>query len=159
MYYLGLFLGVIAMLVMSILTHFSNVIHMKVKDLTPRKYESIYEIAYLLFGRTSIFVVCLNMFVLNLGALIMYYMLIGDIGSSLLINLLVGAPVQGKQASLENQDWLVNVVCSKVFSILTVGAALLLIVFKKELSEMKMISFVFLGVVAVFGVLLISMVV
>lgn len=158
MYCLGLFLGAIAMLVMSILAHFSNVIHMKVKDLTPRKYESIYEIAYLLFGRNSIFVVCVNMFVLNLGALIMYYMLIGDIGSSLMINLLVGAPVEGKQASIDNEEWLVKLVCSKVFSILAVGAALLLIVFKKELNEMKVISFFFLGIVALFLVLLTSMV-
>ena len=140
-----------------LLAHLSNLLHMKIKDLTPRKYESIYEIAYLLFGRASIFVVSINMMVLNVGALILYYMLIGDIGSSLMINLLVGPPVDGKQASLDDQDWTVKFACNRVTQIVVVGALLLLVVFKRRLNEMKMISFLFLAIVGLFLVLLSAM--
>ena len=83
LYHLGIYLGLGATLVMAFLTHYSTLMHMKVKDLTPRRYESIYEIAYLLVGRPSIFFVCIVMFLANFGACIMYYMIIGETYSSL----------------------------------------------------------------------------
>lgn len=52
--------------------------YLKTKDLTPRKLESIYEIAYLLFGRASIFIVCTIMFLSNYGAIVLFYMIIGE---------------------------------------------------------------------------------
>lgn len=62
-YRLGLFLGLICAFLIAVLTHFSSMMYLKVKDLTPRRYESIYEIAYLLLGRPSIFVVCFLMMI------------------------------------------------------------------------------------------------
>jgi len=104
-YHLGLFLGLIVLFVMSVSTHLSNVLHLKIKDLTPRKYESLYEIAYLLYGRASIFVVCINMLLTNLGAIVMYFIIIGDTLSSLVTQALVGNPSNGKAASLDNEEW------------------------------------------------------
>ena len=52
--------------------------YLAVKDLTPRRYESIYEIAYLLLGRSSIFILCTIIYTCNLCAMVMYYIVIGD---------------------------------------------------------------------------------
>ena len=52
--------------------------YLAVKDLTPRRYESIYEIAYLLLGRSSIFILCSIIYTCNLCAMVMYYIVIGD---------------------------------------------------------------------------------
>ena len=62
----------------AISAHISSIMYLKVKDLTPRRQESIYEIAYLLLGRKSIFIVCIVMFATNLAAMILYYIIIGD---------------------------------------------------------------------------------
>ena len=56
---MGIYLGLSSTVLMAILSHFSTMMHLKVKDMTPRRYESMYEIAYLLMGRPSIFFVCL----------------------------------------------------------------------------------------------------
>ena len=90
-YHMGLFLAIIFSFFMALITHSSSLMYLKVKDLTPRKYESIYEIAYLLFGRPSIFVVCTIQFVANLGGIIMYYMMIGDVISSLSTQVLLSS--------------------------------------------------------------------
>lgn len=74
---MGMYFGFFMFFLLGFLCHWSNVMHMKVKDLTPRRNESTYEIAYLLFGRPSIFFVCLVMFFNNYGGIIMYYMVIG----------------------------------------------------------------------------------
>ena len=94
-YHLGLFLGVISCLIVALLSHLSTIMHLKTKDLTPRRYESVYEIAFLLVGRPSIFYVCTIMFLSNVGAIIMYYILIGDTMSSLVTQALI-VPVEGK---------------------------------------------------------------
>ena len=53
-------------------------IYLRTKDLTPRKYESVYEIAYLLSGRNAIFVVILTQLLSALGCMILYYIILGD---------------------------------------------------------------------------------
>ena len=94
-YHLGLFLGIITCVIVAILSHLSTIMHLKTKDLTPRRYESVYEIAFLLMGRPSIFIVCTIMFLANIGAIIMYYILMGDTMSSLLTQALI-VPAEGK---------------------------------------------------------------
>ena len=82
-YRLGLPLGLTFCLLVAVLCHFSTMMYLKVKDLTPGHYESVYEIAYAMFGRASIFVVCVIMFLNNFGAVILYYMVIGETISTL----------------------------------------------------------------------------
>ena len=80
---MGVTLGIISTITMAIIAHFSSMMYLKTKDLMPRRYESIYEIAYLLFGRPSIFVVCTILMVGNYGAIVLYYMIIGETLSTL----------------------------------------------------------------------------
>ena len=84
-YHLGLFLSVILLVFFGVLSHFSSMMYLKIKDLTPRRYESIYEIAYLLLGRASIFIVCMIMMFSNGSACIMFYMVLGETISALII--------------------------------------------------------------------------
>ena len=53
-------------------------LYLRAKDLTPRKYESIYEIAYLLNGKVGIYVVIIVQFMSAFFAMVMYYMILGD---------------------------------------------------------------------------------
>ena len=80
---MGLTLGIIFILILAIITHVSNMMYLKIKDLTPRRLESVYEIAYLMFGRSSIFLICTVLFLTNYGAIILYYMIIGETVSTL----------------------------------------------------------------------------
>ena len=80
---MGIYLGLGATILIAFLSHFSTMMYLKVKDLTPRRYESMYEIAYLLTGRASIFFICILMASTNFSACIMYYMILGETYSSL----------------------------------------------------------------------------
>ena len=70
-YRLGLVLGPIYCFMVAILGQVSTLMYFKAKDLTPKKPESVYEIAYVLFGRPSIFVVTITMFISIYGAHVM----------------------------------------------------------------------------------------
>ena len=95
-YRLGLVLGPIYCFMIAILGQVSTLMYFKTKDLTPKKPESVYEIAYVLFGRPSIFVVTITMFISIYGALVMYYMVIGDTLSTIMISLLTEPENGGK---------------------------------------------------------------
>ena len=77
-YHMGMINGVFVCLSVAILSHISSMLYLRLKDLTPRKYESIYEIAYLLTGRSSIFVVCAIQLAMVFSSMLIYYMIIGD---------------------------------------------------------------------------------
>ena len=106
---MGLHLGLLTCFTFAALSHLSTLLYMKVKDLTPRKYESMYEIAYLLFGRPSLFFVCIIMFATCYGALIIYYMILGDVLSSLCFQLILNKPYlsleEDKITALEGYPW------------------------------------------------------
>ena len=90
-YRFGLPLGLAFTLLVAFLCHFSTMMYLNVKDMTIGRYESVYEIAYALFGRFSIFFVCSIMFLNNFGSTILYYMVIGDTCSSLSSQILMDA--------------------------------------------------------------------
>ena len=58
--------------------------YVQVKELMPNRADSVHEIAYTMFGRGSIFVICTVLFLHCLGALILFYMMIGDTISELI---------------------------------------------------------------------------
>jgi len=122
-YRMGLVLGPIFVLMMALLSQISTMMILKVKDMTPRKLESVYEIAYLLFGRPSIFVVCITMFLGIYGALILYYIIIGDTVSTLMMSLLLGADHAEKDIDLDNEPWYVQLSTHRSFGVLIMAAS------------------------------------
>lgn len=156
-YHLGIFLGVIIVLIMAICTHLANILHLKVKDLTPRKYESMYELAYLLYGRASIFVVCINNGLTNLAIAIYSYIIIGETGRSFMTQFLVGNPSPGHEANLDNEEWWVKVACQKSTTILIIGLALIFTIFARQMSELKWLSYTLIGILTAFICLIFSL--
>ena len=77
-YRMGLYLSVVTLVAVAVFSHISNMMYLKVKDLTPCKHESIYEIAYLLLGRWAIYMVCAVQYLLNFTSIVLYYIIIGD---------------------------------------------------------------------------------
>jgi len=77
-YHVGLINGIILLLFFAGTGHLSVMLYLRTKDLTPRKYESTYEIAFLLFGRASIFVVTGTLFFFGLSMMVMYYIILGE---------------------------------------------------------------------------------
>lgn len=58
-YRFGIVNGTVICLSVGAISHISTMMYLKTKDMTPRRYESVYEIAYLLLGESAIFVVCI----------------------------------------------------------------------------------------------------
>ena len=88
-YRMGIPLAVFSVVSIAIMSSISAVMLLKVKDLTPRRYESLYEIAFLLLGRQSIFYVSVITIIMMYGFLIMYYTLMGDIITSFFKEILI----------------------------------------------------------------------
>ena len=65
----------------------------------PVKTDSIYEIAYLMYGRCSIFVICTLLAIGNFGGVMMFYILIGDSLSHL-----IEANITDETDSRESQE-------------------------------------------------------
>ena len=132
--------------------------YLKTKDLTPRKLESIYEIAYLLFGRASIFIVCTIMFLSNYGAIVLFYMIIGETLGTLTKQALIepsgDMSVTEMDIDLTEYPWYVQVLTSRIFGILIAGFMHLSIIFKRQLEEMKIVSYLLASIVVVFIVLM-----
>ena len=103
-YRLGLVLSPIFCVIVACLGQVSSMMYLKTKDLTPKKPESVYEIAYILFGRPSIFVVTITMFISNYGALVLFYMIIGETVRTLMVSLLV-EPENGGSIDMESYPW------------------------------------------------------
>ena len=77
-YHLGIPLAVFLSIFFAITGHLSVMLYLRTKDLTPRKYESSYEIAYLLYGRASIFIVTGTQFATAICCMVLYYRILGD---------------------------------------------------------------------------------
>ena len=159
-YRMGLFLGIILCVTVALLSWLSSMMYLKTKDLTPRRYESMYEIAYLLLGRPSIFIICIILFLANSGCCIMYYIIIGDTVSSFAEQTLIG-PAEGKtvsqvEAELDEYPSWVKIACSKQAAIILAGLVQLGVIFKRQLEELKIVSYIFLALVFSFIVLLFS---
>lgn len=53
--------------------------YLKVKDLAGGRYESLYELAYVFYGRSAIFFVCVVQYVLNFASIVLYFIILGEV--------------------------------------------------------------------------------
>ena len=122
---MGIYLAVVVILGSGALSHFSIIMYLKVKDMTPSKPESVFEIAHILFGRPAIFVVCLVQYFLNYVLIVLYFIIIGDILGQLTVHFL---EPKHNDALAEKSDWL-KFFGGRTAWILVIGVALLFVVF------------------------------
>ena len=157
-YQIGLINSIILNLAMAVIGHLANMMYLMIKDLTPRRYESVYEISYLLMGRPSIFFMSLIFFMANFASMVMYYIIIGDTVSKLCAQAFVEGSVtmtvEERKDGLESESWLIQVLSHRTTTILFVGSISLLFIFKRKLEELKSVSYVFFCILFLFITLL-----
>ena len=153
-HHLGLFLAVGTLIAVAIVSHISNMMYLRVKDLTPCKHESVYEIAYLLFGRPAIYTVCIVQYLLNFSSMVLYYIIIGDTAANIFSHFFVNKDAsmtrgETKEELKSEPSW-IQILSHRSTSILVVGAALLSIIFMRQLRELKLISYIFMLTMFIF---------
>ena len=161
-YHLGLYLSIGLLILTAALSHISNMMYLKIKDLTPCHLESIYEIAYLLLGRPAIYIVCIVQYLLNFSSIVLYYVIIGDtlgsISAHFFVNIEANMTQKEVKALMKNESFWVQLLSHRATSVLIVGAALLSIIFMRQLSELREIAYIFIGVMVLFiGMLLVEL--
>lgn len=80
---LGFYVGFAAIIGIGLLSLFSSMMYIKVKDTIPGNTKSAYEMAHVLFGRPALFVVCIAQYMLVFSDIVLYYIVIGDTLSQL----------------------------------------------------------------------------
>jgi amino acid permease len=88
-YQLGMFPGAIFMITMGLLTINSSWLYIKSKDLIPGKPESLYEIGYMLFKRSSIFIISACLAINSLGLCMVYFIIFGKTSGSIVYSLFI----------------------------------------------------------------------
>ena len=77
-----LYLGIPSAVVLNILVIVSTALtinlYLGIKDAVPDKPESLYELGYMISGRSSIFIVAATMIVNSLGLCMIYFITFGD---------------------------------------------------------------------------------
>ena len=77
-FHLGIINSIILCFVVGGSAQVSVMLYLSTKDLTPRKYESVYEISYLLSGKWAILMVIITQMAVAMGCMILYYIILGD---------------------------------------------------------------------------------
>ena len=97
-YHLGLGLGVLTIAMMAFVSWMAVILMLKAKDLSPRHYESLYELGYLVMGRPAIFTIASVILVQAVGLLMMYYIILGDTMSEVFRQMVTGSDIAGIQS-------------------------------------------------------------
>ena len=132
-YSMGLVLGLITIFSVSLFTLMSFWLMLKTKDLTPLKPESMYEIAYVLFGRAAVFIVCLFIVLRNFGAIVLNYMIIGETWNTLMTEAF-GHPIEDsdlKQDSSLYDNWWHYALTLKYTGVIVAGLLHAPIIFRR----------------------------
>lgn len=76
-YLLGVVAGFILLYGAAYTTHWSTYLYFGIQELVPGNYSSIYEMAYVLQGRASIFLIAIVTFFVSSGLMLIYYIVFG----------------------------------------------------------------------------------
>lgn len=123
----GLDFGIILNIISPILAWTSGFLFMTCKLMSPIKIETLYELGYTTMGKWSIYFISFIAIVCNQGFCMIYFIVFGDCAASVARDLIW--PEQ------------TNIATTKQFWVLVLSVILLPIIFKKELKEMKVISY------------------
>jgi len=140
-FHAGLPLGILLCFVTAYLTSKSCDLYLTVKEMTPGKLESLYELGFMIIGNQSIYFISFILTVSSFGLEMIYFIVFGDICKSL-----VG------QIFFEETDE--SIFKTRGLYVVLLGASLFPMVIKKELKELKIASIILFGGIGTFLILL-----
>ena len=129
-FFLGIPLAVVLNFFCVLAMIYSVRLYLATKDACPDQPESLYEIGFLIIGRTAIFLLGFIYSIASLGLCMIYFITYGDT-----LGQLVASLVEGESL---NSIWYT----SRYFYILILAGLLSLVILKKELAELEWISVV-----------------
>ena len=134
--HLGIPFAIFCQLGICYLTVKSCELYLIVKDITPGKLESLYEIGYMIAGRKTIFWISGVVGIYTAGFVSMYFLVFGDIASSII-----------KQVMFDDKEG--NILTKRSFYVFLLAAMCFPLIIRKNLGELKIASVVlFLGVLS-----------
>ena len=80
---LGPFMGIALNVICAVMGYWSGLLYLKAKLLAPVPVMTLYELAYLAFGKRSVFLVAFMAVSSNVGCVVLYLIVYGDLASSL----------------------------------------------------------------------------
>ncbi len=80
---LGPYMGIALNVACAVMGYWSGLLYLKAKLLAPVPVMTLYELAYLAFGKQSIFLVAFMAICSNGGCVVLYLIVYGDLASSL----------------------------------------------------------------------------
>jgi len=78
MFLLGLVTGISLNILVLIMTVYSGILYLALRELIPGKPNSLYEIGFMLQGRKSIFIIAAVTFVVSSGLMLIYFIVFGQ---------------------------------------------------------------------------------
>ena len=129
MYNLGIPIAIFLQCCVVVATHTSSYMYLALKDLIPDRPDSLYEIGYMILGRTSIFVLASIFFLNSFGLCMIYFIVFGDTGGQIAASFVEGGEL--------GSDWYTSRYCYSV----PLAIFLLPICMKKELAELAWVSY------------------
>ena len=141
-YRLGLPVAIVLMLFVTVSTIYAARMYLAIKDSLPDRPESLYEIGYMLVGRSSIFIIAGVLIINSFGLCMIYFIVFGDTFGHLMASLLDNG--HAFDTIYYTERW---------FYDLILAALLVLVILKKELAELAWVSYVLFGSLGLFVVL------
>ena len=142
-FHAGLPLGIILCFVTSFLTVKSCDLYLVIKEITPGKLESLYELGYMIIGSKSIYFISAILTVSSFGLQMIYFIVFGDICKSLV-----------SQIFFEEDHTSSNIFKTRTLYVIILGLSLFPMIIKKELKELKIASVILFGGIAGFLIIL-----
>lgn len=151
---IGALPGLVLLLCTALTSHFSSIMYLKVKDLTPQRNESLYEFAFLLLGRPSIVIVCVAMFLIVFFNIIIFYTQLASGLSSLATEMLIenasGNSIEDIESEVQKLPLWQQAFTDQRAAVIFIGLTQFAVIFKRQLVDLTQLSYFFLAIVLLF---------